>query len=243
MPTDHVTHATTAPAPVAVPLGRSPVELHSGDRMSREEFHRIYEQTPEDFKAELIGGIVYVASALRLSHSDSHLLLGAVLAAYVSRTPGTHAGDNAAVFLGDDSEPQPDLFLRVLPQYGGQSSTTPDDYVMGAPELIVEVAHSSQAIDLHDKKNMYARYGAREYVVVCVREKQLRWFDLKAGMELPPDFAGVIRPHVFPGLSLNGPALFALDYAQMMATLEQGLAASEHAAFVQQLSAAYAKSR
>ena len=32
--------------------------------MNREEFHRLYEQTPEGFKAELIGGIVYVASPL-----------------------------------------------------------------------------------------------------------------------------------------------------------------------------------
>ena len=43
-------------------------QLHSGDRLSREEFHRIYEQMPEDFKAELIGGIVYVASPMRLPH-------------------------------------------------------------------------------------------------------------------------------------------------------------------------------
>jgi hypothetical protein len=40
--------------------------------MSREEFHRIYEQMPEDFKAELIGGIVYVASRLRRSHGTYH---------------------------------------------------------------------------------------------------------------------------------------------------------------------------
>lgn len=32
-------------------------ELHSGDRYSREEFHRLYLETPENFKAELIGGI------------------------------------------------------------------------------------------------------------------------------------------------------------------------------------------
>ena len=32
------------------------MELHTGDRMNREEFHRAYLQTPEGFKAELIGG-------------------------------------------------------------------------------------------------------------------------------------------------------------------------------------------
>ena len=38
------------------------LELHSGDRMTREEFHRIYEQMPDDFEAELVGGTVYVSS-------------------------------------------------------------------------------------------------------------------------------------------------------------------------------------
>jgi hypothetical protein len=32
------------------------LELHSGDKMTQEEFHRIYSQMPEDFQAELVGG-------------------------------------------------------------------------------------------------------------------------------------------------------------------------------------------
>ncbi len=244
MSTEHALDAAAAAAGAAVPLlARSSVELHSGDRMSREEFHRLYEQTQEDFKAELIGGIVYVGSRVRVSHGEPHALLSAVLIAYASRTPGTEASDNTTVMLGDDGEPQPDLFLRVLPEYGGQSSTTPDDYVLGAPELIVEVAHSSQAIDLHAKKEMYAKYGGREYIVACLREKELRWFDLAAGNELSPDATGILRPSVFPGLWLNGPAIFALDYAPLMATLEQGLATPDHGAFVQQLTAAHANSK
>jgi Uma2 family endonuclease len=243
MATDHVTEATTAAGFSTVPLvARPPVELHSGDRMSREEFHRLYEQTSKNFKAELIGGIVYVASPLSLTHGEPHLLLSAVLAAYVGRTPGTQASDNTTVMLGDDGEPQPDLFLRVRPDHGGQSSTTDDDYVLGAPELIVEVAHSSRAIDLHAKKDMYSQYGVREYVVASVREKELRWFDLAAGNELAPDAAGIHRAGVFRGLWINGAALFANDYAQMMATLDQGLASPEHAAFVRALAARKANS-
>jgi Uma2 family endonuclease len=241
MSTDHITHAATAAATIALPLVRSPVELHSGDRMSREEFHKLYEQMPEDFKAELIGGIVYVASPLRLSHGEPHARLVMALSIYAGRTPGVQASDNTTVMLGDDGEPQPDLFLRILPDYGGQSSTTADEYVLGAPELIVEVAHSSQAIDLHAKKEMYAKYGCKEYIVACIREQQLRWFDLAADKELSPDSAGILRTGTFPGLWLNGPALFANDFDQLMATLEQGLATPEHSAFVQQLSAAHAK--
>ncbi len=52
-------------------------ELYSGDRMSRAEFHPLYKQMPEDFKAELIGGTVYVASPLKLKHGTSHPWLSA----------------------------------------------------------------------------------------------------------------------------------------------------------------------
>src|SRR5437016_8322564 len=162
-------------------------ELHSGDRMNREEFHRIYETMPEDFRAELIGGIVYVASPLRRRHGTSHLQLGSLFGVYEVQTPGVEAADNATILLGDEGEPQPDLYLRILPEFGGQSRTTADDYVEGAPELLAEIAHSSRAIDLHAKRDDYARYGVVEYLVVCLRERQLRWFDLRANQELSPD--------------------------------------------------------
>ena len=96
-------------------------ELATGDHMTREEFHRIYAATDDAFRAELIGGIVYVPSPLKRRHGVHHLLLGALFAAYAARTPGVEAGDNATVLLGEDAEPQPDLYLRLLPESGGQS--------------------------------------------------------------------------------------------------------------------------
>jgi Uma2 family endonuclease len=145
------------------------------------------------------------------------------------------------VILGRKNEPQPDAYLRILPECGGQSTTTEDDYVTGAPEFVAEIAYSSRAIDLHTKKKTYIRHGVREYLVVSVREQQLRWFDLAAGKELQPDAAGVFRIQTFPGLWINGPALLAYDYALLMQTLEAGLATPEHAAFVEELAKRRAK--
>jgi Uma2 family endonuclease len=176
-----------------------------------------------------------VASPLKLGHGEPHLLLGVLLAVYSSRTPGVRASDNTTVVLGDETELQPDLLLRVLPEYGGQSSTTRDDYVQGAPELIIEIAHSSRAVDLHDKKDDYSRHGVREYLVVSVSEQRLYWFDLAAASHLQPDAAGVCRVGAFPGLWIDGPALFAQDYTKLMQTLDAGLATPEHTAFVEQL--------
>ncbi|HEX5471645.1 MAG TPA: Uma2 family endonuclease [Lacipirellulaceae bacterium] len=229
------------PPVIVAPPRRPPVELDNGDCMSREEFHRIYESAPEDFEAELIGGTVYVASPLKLGHGEPHLLLGMVLAMYARRTPGVRASDNTTVVLGDKSEPQPDLLVRILPECGGQSSTS-EGYVKGAPELIIEIAHSSTAVDLHGKKDDYTEHGVREYLVICVSENRLRWFDLVAERELQPNSAGIYRIEVFPGLWINGPALLAFDYDALIDTLEHGLATPEHAAFVEELAKRRAKS-
>ena len=178
-----------------------------------------------------------MASPLRIRHGSNHLPLGTVFFAYESSTLGTQSGDNTTILLGDEGEPQPDLYLRILPEYGGQSGTTADDYVEGAPELIAEIAHSSRSIDLHAKRDDYARYGVREYLVLCLRERQLRWFDLAANREMQADADGVFRIRVFPGLWINGEALQARDFRRLTATLEQGLATPDHSAFVARLAA------
>lgn len=210
-------------------------ELHNGDRMTQLEFHRVYRQMPERFKAELIGGIVYVASPLKLRHGNRHLLLGTAFTLYEGATPGVEAADNTTVILGSEGEPQPDLLLRVRPEHGGQSRTTHDDYVDGAPELVAEIAHTSLSIDLHQKKRDYHRYGVREYLVLSLREGQLRHFDLQGGQEFPADADGIVRPRTFPGLWLDVTAVLGKDVNQVVVTLQRGLAAPEHAAFVEQL--------
>ena len=72
------------------------------------------------------------------------------------------------------------------------------------PELVVEVAASSAAIDLYDKKRAYRRNGGREYIVWRTVESQLDWFVLKADEYVCqlPDEQSIIRSKIFPGLRL-----------------------------------------
>lgn len=210
-------------------------ELCTGDRMTREEFHRVYAETPDDFRAELIGGIVYVSSPLRRAHGTTHVMLGGLLFAYQARTPGVEAGDNATILLGEEAEPQPDLYLRILAEFGGRSRTTAGDYVSGPPELIIEIAHSRRAIDLHAKKDDYGRYGVLEYLVASPAERQVWWFDLATGAELPVDPDGLVRVRAFPGLWIRVDALLAGDASPLLAALDQGLASPGHADFVTRL--------
>jgi hypothetical protein len=57
-------------------------------------------------------------------HGTNHNLLGVLFGVYAGHTPDVECGDNTTIILGANDEPQPDLYLRVLPDRGGQSRTT-----------------------------------------------------------------------------------------------------------------------
>ncbi len=212
--------------------------LESGDRLSRHEFERRYQAMPNYKKAELIEGVVYVASPLRFeSHAEPHGKLVVWLGTYQISTPGIKLGIEPTVQLDEDNEPQPDGVLLIEQQFGGQSRLTEDDYVEGAPELVAEIAASSVAYDLHDKKKAYRRNGVKEYIVWQILENKLNWFGLSQSEYVPlePDTDGIIRSQVMPGLWLAVPALLTGDMAKVLAVLQQGLHLPEYTQFIQRL--------
>lgn len=214
--------------------------LMAGDRLTRAEFEQRYHAHPEIKKAELIEGVVYMPSPVKhRKHGNPHLLLGGWIAHYLAATPGVDASDNATVRMDIQNEPQPDLLLRIDRAVGGRSFITADDYLEGAPELIVEIAGTSANYDMHDKKLVYARNGVREYLVALTYEQTVHWFVLRDGEyeELAVNAEGLLCSEFYPGLWLKPAALWANDLAEILAVLQQGLATPEHAAFVARLAA------
>lgn len=211
--------------------------LANGDRMRQAEFHRRYLTYPDDSKFELIAGTVFMASPLGYEHGLFRGLMAWLLWSYVSETPGLEVLDNATTILDEENEPQPDLGLRIQTVYGGKSAITAEGYLKGPPELIVEIAHSSRAIDLHQKKAVYRSSGVKEYAVVAVERKSVFWFDFFADKSLEPDHTGICKSSNFPGLWLAVSALAKSDQHAMLAALRAGLETLEHAAFVKQLEA------
>ena len=212
--------------------------LQSGDRLTRAEFERRYDRMPRNVKAELIEGMVYTPSPVRyLGHGRPHGLLIAWLVVNSAGTPGVQVGDNATVRLDLDNEVQPDGLLRIEPELGGHSRVTGDDYLEGAPELVVELAASSAAYDLHDKLHVYRRNGVEEYIVWLSYERRIAWFRLREGQYVPlePGGDGILRSEIFPGLHLHVQATLGEDAARVLATLQHGLATREHAVYVARL--------
>ncbi len=210
--------------------------LENGDRLTRAEFEQRYAAMPEVKKAELIEGVVYMAAALRFrSHGQPHGRLIGWLLVYEAATLGVALGDNPTVRLDFINEPQPDAVLLI--ERSGQAQISEDDYIEGAPELILEIAASSAAIDLHTKKEAYQRSQVQEYIVWSVLDRQIHWFRLHAGeyMDVPPRSDGVLCSQIFPGLWLDQKALLDGNMQQVLSTLQTGLDSTEHQVFVQRL--------
>ncbi len=213
--------------------------LQAGDRLNRDEFERRYAAMKDVKKAELLEGVVYMPSPVcNDDHGAPHFDLIGWMYLYRMQTPGVQGGDNSTLRLDLDNEPQPDAFLRILPECGGQSKND-GGYVAGAPELIAEVAASSVSYDLHLKLNVYRRNGVCEYIVWRTWDQAVDWFVLRSGQyeRLPLGEDGVHRSEVFPGLWLDPAALLRGDVARVLDVARRGTATPEHAAFVARLNA------
>ena len=199
---------------------KAPVSLESGDHLTREEFHRRYCARPDIKKAELIDGVVYVPSPVRLrQHGRPHGFVMGWLAAYVSQAPDVILGDNTTVYLDDRGEVQPDAFLWR--PGSGSARENEDGYLEGAPQLAVEVSASSVSYDLHEKKEAFRRNGVGEYVVWRVLDEAIDWFRLQDGQYvlIQPDADGMVESEQFPGLRLHVPSMLSGDLATVLARL------------------------
>ncbi|GBF82237.1 Uma2 family endonuclease [Aphanothece sacrum] len=211
--------------------------LENGDKLTRFEFERRYEQMPYIKKAELIEGIVYMGSPLRINqHGNPHIHIATWLGIYEALTFGVQAGDNCTVILDSDNEPQPDALLRI--KKGGQSIINEKGYVEGTPELIVEIAASTASIDLNDKMKAYRRNQVQEYLVWRVYDGEFDWFRLKEGIytKLEPDENGIIKSEVYVGLWLDINSLLTGNLAKVLEVLQKGIGTEEHKNFVKRMS-------
>lgn len=213
--------------------------LTAGERLDQPTFHRRYAAMPEETWAELIGGVVHMPSPVRSEHGDSDEMVAYWAGHYRRYTRGLKGGRNSTVILDELNECQPDGQIRIPRELGGRTRIE-DGFIVGGPEMVIEISRSSRRVDLNEKKDVYEQAGVLEYVVFELDPDRVHWF-LRRGdrfESLPPGPDGIYRSETFPGLWLDPAAFYAEDFDRLAEVLEQGLATPEHAAFVARLSAA-----
>lgn len=212
--------------------------LEQGDHLTWEEFERRWDAMPDLKNAELIEGVVYMSSPVRVrKHGVPHTHMLGWVFVYTAGTPEIQAADNATFHISRKNAPQPDIALWINSDCGGKAFVNASDYLEGSPELLIEIASSTVSYDLHDKKRRYERSGVKEYIVWRVLDAAIDWFVLENGKYkvAPPDADGIIESRTFAGLRLNVAAMLAGDLARVLADLQMGINSPEHAAFVEQL--------
>lgn len=111
-------------------------------------------------KTELLDGDIYYMNAQHRRHARAKMeLLFALHDALLATSSSWSVISEATIHLSDGDAPEPDIFLTSEPEgeglYPGESIA-----------LIVEIADSTQAMDLGKKAMIYARAGVPEYWVL-----------------------------------------------------------------------------
>ena len=208
---------TRTPKP-ATPARRPVPSLENGDHLSAREFLRRYEAMPEVKKAELVQGIVHMASPVRLDlHGKPDALIQGWLCVYAASHPEATHATNVTVRLDSDDVAQPDAVLFLDAAHGGKAAVDESGYLSGAPELDVEIAASSVSRDAREKLVSYRRAGVAEYLLWRVLDEEIDWFLLEEDEYRPiqPE-EGLLRSRVFPGLALPVAAALSGDLATVL---------------------------
>jgi Uma2 family endonuclease len=214
--------------------------LVAGQHLDQPTFHERYEAMPPETRAELVGGVVYMPSPVSDDHGEPGNDISGWLFLYKMSTPGVRSPNDATVKLDGLGEPQPDGQLRIPAELGGQTLLDENHFITGAPELVAEVSRASRNYDLTQKKADYERAGVLEYVVIDLERSRIHWF-IRRGRrfkDLLPGPDGIYRSETFPGLWLDGEALFSEDRRRLIRILKRGLRSPEHAAFAAKLAEA-----
>src|SRR5262245_2835401 len=166
-----------------------------------------YRFTFEDFcvrvtdgqKADLIDGVIYMASPDNWDNGLFFTWLLAILAGYVSeRKLGVIVGSRVAFYLDDYNSPEPDLAFVQTSRLKHATKVEFD----GPPDVAIEiVSPDSVKRDYDDKRELYRAAGVREYWIIDPlkhRVTMLRLGPRRRYREIQPT-AGVYRSEVVKG--------------------------------------------
>lgn len=132
-----------------------------------------YAAKPDDERWELIDGVLYqMAPAPGVKHQIASKNIGRLIdAPVIARDTGLLLHTPTDVILSDQTTVQPDLLYVKAERF----HIITDRACEGPPDLVVEVLSPSNTTrDLEDKRELYARFGVSEYLIVDADDETVR---------------------------------------------------------------------
>jgi Uma2 family endonuclease len=131
----------------------------------------------EGQKADLIDGVIYMASPDNVEHYDIFAWFMRLLNDYLEETNcgGRVFGSRVAFRLDDENAPEPDL-AYVRPQREDLIQKT---RIVGAPDWVLEiVSPESGERDYKRKRRQYEKFGVSEYWIIDPLQQRLTMYRL-----------------------------------------------------------------
>jgi Uma2 family endonuclease len=157
----------------------------------------------EDQKADLLDGVIYLASPENIDHNKLLGWLYRVLGSFVEeRQLGLLTINRVAYRLSDQTAPEPDLaFVRQEREQQIERTS----YMQGAPDLAIEIVSSdSVRRDYVRKRARYEEAGVEEYWIVDPDEQKAVFLVRESGAFIEAGLDGhFYRSRVVPGFALD----------------------------------------
>jgi Uma2 family endonuclease len=163
-----------------------------------------YAQVEDGQKADLIDGVIYMASPDSLDADDVQGFLRSLIHTFIAAKDigGRICGSRVAFVLNNTNAPEPDLAYlsaaRLAAQHGKR--------VHGPPDLAIEVTcDDSRTRDFETKFHLYEQHGVREYWIIDPEASRVEFYVLKDGRfePLPLEEGVIYRSTVIPGFWLD----------------------------------------
>lgn len=145
-------------------------------RKDKKYSYEDYLAWPEDERWEIIDGAAYnMTPAPQIKHQNIVSNFHIKIKTHPDNACYTGIASTDVVF-DEHNVVQPDVLVVC-----DQSKIT-EDNIQGAPDLIVEVVSPSTEVkDRREKKNLYERFGVREYILVFPEREYVERYCLKEG--------------------------------------------------------------
>lgn len=169
-----------------------------------------FQLVPDGQKADLIDGVIHMASPDSFLSSDLNAFLAFLMRGYVSarKIGGKVIGNRFACILNEYRAPEPDV-LYIGP---ARMHLVEPNALRGGPDIAVEiVARESRSRDYHEKRKLYLEAGVTEYWIIDPLANRVAFLRLESNdyVSVPLEENSIFRSQALPGFWLKAEWLFS----------------------------------